>query len=107
MLVLARIFSLKVSVVPTGRAVIGTGLPPVLCRLPLCSRYDCALISNDSDATIYPGRATTQYGPEIDHNCNGIYGVDTDVRPLNPCLLWYGAAFVCANRKLLPAGYAI
>jgi len=29
---------------------------------------------NDSDATVYPGRANTTYGPEVDHNCNGIFG---------------------------------
>jgi len=33
---------------------------------------------NDLDATVYPGREQTTLGPEVDHNCNGIYGVDTD-----------------------------
>jgi acyloxyacyl hydrolase len=31
---------------------------------------------NDTDASIYPGRATSSYGAAIDHNCNGIAGVD-------------------------------
>jgi hypothetical protein len=25
---------------------------------------------------VYPGRRATAYGPEVDHNCNGIYGVN-------------------------------
>jgi hypothetical protein len=29
---------------------------------------------DDSDATIYPGRATTSHPPSVDHNCNGIFG---------------------------------
>ena len=31
---------------------------------------------NDKDATIYPGRALSNHGPAVDHNCNGIYGVN-------------------------------
>jgi acyloxyacyl hydrolase len=31
---------------------------------------------NDKDATIYPGRATNNHGPSVDHNCNGISGVN-------------------------------
>lgn len=31
---------------------------------------------NDNDATVYPGRSLTAYGPEVDHNCNGISGLD-------------------------------
>jgi acyloxyacyl hydrolase len=31
---------------------------------------------NDLAGDIYPGRRQSNYGPEIDHNCNGIYGVD-------------------------------
>lgn len=29
-------------------------------------------------AVVYPGRVMTSLGPNVDHNCNGIYGVDTD-----------------------------
>lgn len=29
---------------------------------------------NDKDKSVYPGRQATTYGPEVDHNCNGIYG---------------------------------
>jgi len=35
---------------------------------------------NDWDATVYPGRQVTSQGPNVDHNCNGIYGVDTQGR---------------------------
>ena len=31
---------------------------------------------NDQDATIYPGRALSNHGPTVDHNCNGISGVN-------------------------------
>eukprot|EP01116_Phalansterium_solitarium_P008550 TRINITY_DN22476_c0_g1_i1.p1 TRINITY_DN22476_c0_g1~~TRINITY_DN22476_c0_g1_i1.p1 ORF type:complete len:599 (-),score=181.25 TRINITY_DN22476_c0_g1_i1:127-1887(-) len=31
---------------------------------------------DDHDPTIYPGRRDTTHPPEIDHDCNGIYGVD-------------------------------
>jgi len=31
---------------------------------------------NDEAVDIYPGRKVNNYGPEVDHNCNGIYGVD-------------------------------
>ena len=31
---------------------------------------------NDSDPAVYPGRRTTTYSPEVDHNCNGIAGVE-------------------------------
>lgn len=31
---------------------------------------------NDNDATIYPGRANNTHGADVDHNCNGIYGVN-------------------------------
>lgn len=31
---------------------------------------------NDDLAGVYPGRAATAYGPEVDHNCNGIAGVE-------------------------------
>lgn len=31
---------------------------------------------NDSDSNIYPGRQTDAYPPTVDHNCNGIFGVD-------------------------------
>ena len=57
---------------------------PVVCMLTcLCAVVMCGKCSNDSDATVYPGRETTAYGPEVDHNCNGIYGTDsTTVRAL-------------------------
>jgi hypothetical protein len=35
---------------------------------------------NDIDANIYPGRALNLQGPNIDHNCNGISGVDASQR---------------------------
>jgi acyloxyacyl hydrolase len=31
---------------------------------------------NDNDASVYPGRAKAKLDPNIDHNCNGIKGVD-------------------------------
>jgi hypothetical protein len=31
---------------------------------------------NDKDGGVYPGRKTTAYGAEIDHNCNGIAGAN-------------------------------
>eukprot|EP01114_Cavostelium_apophysatum_P017028 TRINITY_DN4967_c0_g1_i1.p1 TRINITY_DN4967_c0_g1~~TRINITY_DN4967_c0_g1_i1.p1 ORF type:complete len:585 (-),score=119.82 TRINITY_DN4967_c0_g1_i1:4-1758(-) len=31
---------------------------------------------NDQNADIYAGRKETKYGPNIDHNCNGIFGAD-------------------------------
>jgi acyloxyacyl hydrolase len=35
---------------------------------------------NDGDKTIYPGRAQNNYGPSVDHNCNGISGLDQTQR---------------------------
>jgi hypothetical protein len=31
---------------------------------------------NDKDVSVYPGRKTSTYGAEIDHNCNGIAGAN-------------------------------
>jgi acyloxyacyl hydrolase len=31
---------------------------------------------NDLDSSMYPGRKSTSYGPQIDHNCNGIYAIN-------------------------------
>lgn len=31
---------------------------------------------NDNDNTIYPGRNASSHNPTVDHNCNGIAGVD-------------------------------
>lgn len=31
---------------------------------------------DDGRGDIYPGRASSNYGPEIDHDCNGIYGIN-------------------------------
>jgi len=31
---------------------------------------------NDLDSSMYPGRKSTTYSPQIDHNCNGIYGIN-------------------------------
>ncbi len=36
---------------------------------------------NDEDNTIYPGRAINTHGPAVDHNCNGIFGTDSQVQP--------------------------
>ena len=38
---------------------------------------DCA----DDDATVYPGRAVTHHPPSVDHNCNGISGVNASGIP--------------------------
>jgi hypothetical protein len=78
-LVLALISSLRGSVEQTGKAVTGNVRPVSSSLVRQCSTRSFVLFSNDSDATIYPGRAQSAYGPEIDHNCNGIYGVDSDV----------------------------
>jgi len=38
---------------------------------------------NDFDYEMYPGRKTTRYSPEVDHDCNGIYAVNgTDYEKL-------------------------
>jgi len=35
---------------------------------------------NDGDNTIYPGRKVSTAPPSVDHNCNGIFGVDQQGR---------------------------
>lgn len=31
---------------------------------------------DDWKSDVYPGRRSVSYGPEVDHNCNGIFGVN-------------------------------
>jgi len=33
---------------------------------------------DDRNANVYPGRMTSVLSPDVDHNCNGIYGTDSD-----------------------------
>jgi hypothetical protein len=78
----AQTSSRMVSEAQTGAAVTGTLATLHGNAVPFVVLTVYWMVcSNDSDATIYPGRAQTQYGPEIDHNCNGIYGVDSTVIP--------------------------
>lgn len=36
---------------------------------------------DDQNANIYPGRKETTFHADVDHNCNGIYGVDPNGKP--------------------------
>jgi hypothetical protein len=33
---------------------------------------------NDSDVNVYPGRKQNVYSEDVDHDCNGIYGIDSE-----------------------------
>jgi acyloxyacyl hydrolase len=42
---------------------------------------------DDSNGNVYPGRAVNNYGPNVDHNCNGIVGIN--VRIFTPLVLLF------------------